>query len=56
MVSHELKNLSPASGEIDGPAECRDEMNLARLGKKAVLKVCRSDIDGLRTQLIYFPA
>lgn len=36
-----MKTLSPSHEELDGHAEFRDEANLARLGKKPVLKVSR---------------
>jgi hypothetical protein len=41
MAANELKNLSPTGEEISGNKEARDDANLARLGKKSVLKVSR---------------
>lgn len=41
MAANELKNLSPTGEELDGNKEGRDDVNLARLGKRSVLKVSR---------------
>lgn len=42
MPSNEIKSLSPIGEEIDGDKEGHDEANLARLGKRPVLKVSRT--------------
>lgn len=43
MGVHELKNISPSNEEIGGNAGIGDDENLARLGKKAVLRVSWED-------------